>query len=89
MIGLKKMRKETEFLNILHDLRRNYPIGITTFSTCLTTDCSNPARGGGYCANCCEKQMAEFLKDSEIASAIHFATKLAHTQISKALNLIE
>ncbi len=67
--GLKR-----ELYDIIHDLQRNYPGFPSTFGPCIN-QCGNHARGGGYCADCCEKQLASLTGSKKLASELHFHIK--------------
>lgn len=82
------MNKEQEFFSALYDLRANYLVSDVTWSECSTGGCKQSAKGGGYCALCCEKEIAMITGDPTLARELHLATATAHRRICKALDLI-
>jgi len=58
----KEPSKEEKLESLFFQLWRQYPTGVSTFSECAKK-CggSELARGGGLCANCLEKEMAELV----------------------------
>ena len=82
------MTKESEFYQLLHTLRRNYPNGVTTWSNCIN-ECGEPARGGGKCATCCESEIGLLVGNDRLANAIHETTKQAQDYIALAIDSIE
>ncbi len=49
---------------------RNYTDWPSTFGACRTDECGNSARGCGYCADCHESKLAEYVGE-EIAKNYH------------------
>ena len=70
---MKDKSSVTEFL--IGGLLRQYPYWPSTFGPCNTDGCSESARGSGYCANCFEKKLAEFIGNKELASELHRAIR--------------
>ncbi|WP_263082170.1 hypothetical protein [Endozoicomonas sp. Mp262] len=61
--------------DIKHKLRRQYPLGMTTWGVCSHhTECKNAARGSGHCASCCENELANLI-GSDLATQYHNAVK--------------
>jgi len=44
------MSKRNRIAELLWELRRQYPSGVSTWSNCK--QCAKPARGGGVCKDC-------------------------------------
>ena len=83
------MSKERDFFDALHDLRRNYPTNKgTTWSECSTDGCTNSARGGGFCACCCETKIALITGDAGLANDLHNDISNTHEKICIALDTI-
>jgi len=77
---------ELQFYSALYALRQNYPNQVTTWGSCCNDYCNKPARGGGYCADCCEEQIAEIIDNKELALEIHNATTLTASLINRSLD---
>jgi hypothetical protein len=82
------MSKERKFNQALSNLRYNYPQGVTTWGNCCTDGCSNPARGSGKCAVCCENEIADIIGSPLLANEIHEATKNVNQLIGHAMKII-
>ena len=86
-IDLQPMHK---FFAALHQLRMNYPTDDgCTLGQCVTDGCFASARGGGYCAHCCQQQIADLTDNPELAEGIHSATATAHRLICEAVQGFE
>lgn len=83
------MSKQRDFFSALYDLRQNYFHGVATMGPCCTEGCDKSARGGGKCADCCEKEMADIMGSAIASQRIHRFTRLAHGAIGAALGHIE
>lgn len=56
------MGKVDEVNQLVVAIQRNYPDFASTFATCPNHEtCKNRGRGGRYCADCCESQLAELV----------------------------
>ena len=50
--------REESIRQVVHNLWRQYPTGITTFGPCSTEGCDHEARGSAKCADCCTQELA-------------------------------
>ncbi len=65
------MTKLEQLRKLVIHLRRNYPQWPGTFNPCANEGCKKLARGDGKCADCCEKELAEFTDDPILAAKLH------------------
>lgn len=66
---------EEKLHNIIHAMRYNYPLQVSTFGNCAIKSCNNSARGSGKCGDCCEKELAELTGKPMAANEFHLNTK--------------
>lgn len=59
------------FTDLIYDLRRQYPRGVTTWSSCAN-ECGNSARGGATCADYLEISLSAYI-GSEAANNLREA----------------
>ena len=69
-------------------IQRNYPDWPSTFGGCSTDGCEGSARGCGLCADCHEKELAEYV-GSELAHKFHSAIKLRMEVYGEIYDAIE
>lgn len=50
------MLSEIPMSDLLHDLMRQYPLGVTTFASC-SQGCGGSARGGAACGECLQAEL--------------------------------
>jgi len=75
--SLKKARasKADQLDYAVQLLYRSYPIWPSTFPECSSEHCIKSARGGGYCASCIEKAIAEISGYPDMAFLLHMEIK--------------
>jgi hypothetical protein len=68
----KQRKSKSDQLDLaIQMLYRQYPIWPSTFSECSSESCYGSARGGGYCAKCIEKVIAEISGYPDMAFLLH------------------
>ena len=68
----------------MYNIRRQFPMGITTWSHCSKKGCSHPSRGGAHCLECSVKDLAEVI-GVRLAESYKFS-QLSYTKLMSEID---
>lgn len=54
--------------NLIHRLRRQYPLGVTTIAPC--PQCEKPSRGGDLCHSCITRELADMTGQAQVCHSL-------------------